>query len=87
MSILHDTLSVLPFVNVVQILFQQDLRSDSSQPVVDINVVPVLLGLQITGKGVNITVPDDGLEWTNADIRPRFVSVQRTCYVREFTTF
>jgi len=44
------------------------------QPVLDMNVVPVYFELQITGKGVNITVPDDGLDFLHPEIFPRFVS-------------
>lgn len=41
------------------------------------NVVPVYFKLGITGKHVNITVADDGLEWTHPDILPKFVSLER----------
>lgn len=40
------------------------------------NLVPVFFELAITGIGVNITVPDDGLEWTHPEILPKFVSVE-----------
>jgi len=54
--------------------FQQDLRTNAKDPVLDMNIVPVYFELGITGKGVNITVPDDGLEWTHPEILPKFVS-------------
>lgn len=54
--------------------FQQDLRSNEKDPVLDMNIVPVFYELKIIGKGVNITVPDDGLEWTHPEILPNFVS-------------
>lgn len=54
--------------------FQQDLRSNENDSVLDMNIVPVFYELEITGKGVNITVPDDGLEWTHPEIFPNFVS-------------
>lgn len=38
------------------------------------NIVPVFYELKITGKNVNITVPDDGLEWTHPEILPNFVN-------------
>lgn len=54
--------------------FQQDLRTNLKDPVLDMNIVPVFFKLKITGKGVNVTVPDDGLEWTHPEILPKFVS-------------
>lgn len=56
------------------ICFQQDYRTDANQPVLDMNIVPVWLKLGITGENVNITVPDDGLEWSHPEILPKFVS-------------
>lgn len=41
----------------------------------DMNIVPVYMELNITGANVNVTVPDDGLEWTHPDIQPKFVSL------------
>jgi len=52
--------------------YYQDRRKDPSKPVVDMNIVPVFYDLKITGEGVNITVPDDGLDWTHPEIRPSF---------------
>ncbi|XP_050520108.1 neuroendocrine convertase 1-like [Daktulosphaira vitifoliae] len=52
--------------------YLQDYRTDSSQPVRDMNVVPVFFELNITGAGVNITVPDDGLQYDHPDIAPQF---------------
>jgi len=54
--------------------FQQDLRTNEKESVLDMNIVPVFYDLKITGEGVNITVPDDGLEWTHPDILLNFVS-------------
>lgn len=45
-----------------------------SEPVLGMNIVPVFYDLKIIGTGVNITVPDDGLQWTHPDIAPKFVS-------------
>lgn len=39
------------------------------------NLVPVYYDLKITGKYVNVTVPDDGLEWTHPEIISNFVSL------------
>ncbi|KAE9538815.1 hypothetical protein AGLY_005397 [Aphis glycines] len=50
----------------------QDIRTNEKDPVLDMNIVPVFFELGITGHGVNITVPDDGLEWTHPDILPKF---------------
>eukprot|EP00102_Acyrthosiphon_pisum_P004013 XP_001947137.2 PREDICTED: neuroendocrine convertase 1 [Acyrthosiphon pisum] len=50
----------------------QDIRTNVKDPVLDMNIVPVFFELGITGKGVNITVPDDGLEWTHPEILPKF---------------
>lgn len=55
--------------------FQHDYRKDSSEPVRDLNVVPVYKELKITGYNVNITVPDDGIEYTHPEIFPRYVSL------------
>lgn len=38
------------------------------------NIVPVYFDLRITGKGVNVIVPDDGLDWRHLDIYPKYVS-------------
>lgn len=56
------------------IYFQQDFRKSTSEPVLDMNIVPVFYELNITGKNVNITVPDDGIEWTHPEILPNFVN-------------
>lgn len=54
--------------------FQQDTRTSSSLPKLDLHVIPVWKK-GITGKGVVITVLDDGLEWNHTDIYPNYVSV------------
>lgn len=56
--------------------FQQDLRTNINDPVLDMNIVPVFYELGITGKGVNVTVADDGLEWTHPEILLKFVSYE-----------
>ncbi|XP_007554353.1 neuroendocrine convertase 1 [Poecilia latipinna] len=47
--------------------YLQDTRSSSSLPKLDLHVIPVWQK-GITGKGVVITVLDDGLEWNHTDI-------------------
>lgn len=53
---------------------KQDTRTSSSLPKLDLHVIPVWKK-GITGKGVVITVLDDGLEWNHTDIYPNYVSV------------
>lgn len=53
-------------------LLQQDTRTSSSLPKLDLHVIPVWKK-GITGKGVVITVLDDGLEWNHTDIYPNYV--------------
>lgn len=53
-------------------VFQQDTRTSSSLPKLDLHVIPVWQK-GITGKGVVITVLDDGLEWNHTDIYPNYV--------------
>lgn len=60
---LHDE-SVCPL--------QQDTRTSSSLPKLDLHVIPVWQK-GITGKGVVITVLDDGLEWNHTDIYSNYV--------------
>lgn len=64
------------FYDVSQLytFFQQDYRTSDSQSVLGMNIVPVFYDLKITGAGVNITVPDDGIHWSHPDIAPKFVS-------------
>lgn len=52
--------------------FQQDTRTSSSLPKLDLHVIPVWQK-GITGKGVVITVLDDGLEWNHTDIYSNYV--------------
>uniref|UniRef100_A0A8C1Q1J9 Neuroendocrine convertase 1 n=1 Tax=Cyprinus carpio TaxID=7962 RepID=A0A8C1Q1J9_CYPCA len=51
--------------------FKQDTRTSSSLPKLDLHVIPVWKK-GITGKGVVITVLDDGLEWNHTDIYPNY---------------
>lgn len=53
-------------------LLQQDTRTSSSLPKLDLHVIPVWQK-GITGKGVVITVLDDGLEWNHTDIYSNYV--------------
>lgn len=53
-------------------IFQQDTRTSSSLPKLDLHVIPVWQK-GITGKGVVITVLDDGLEWNHTDIYSNYV--------------
>lgn len=53
-------------------LFKQDTRTSASLPKLDLHVIPVWRKA-ITGKGVVITVLDDGLEWNHTDIYPNYV--------------
>jgi hypothetical protein len=39
------------------------------------NTVPIYFEFNITGTGVNVTVPDDGLEYTHPEIKENFVSL------------
>lgn len=54
------------------LFFQQDTRTSSSLPKLDLHVIPVWQK-GITGKGVVITVLDDGLEWNHTDIYSNYV--------------
>ena len=56
----------------VHFVFQQDTRTSSSLPKLDLHVIPVWQK-GITGKGVVITVLDDGLEWNHTDIYSNYV--------------
>ncbi|XP_021424322.2 neuroendocrine convertase 1 [Oncorhynchus mykiss] len=51
--------------------YLQDTRTSSSLPKLDLHVIPVWRK-GITGKGVVITVLDDGLEWNHTDIYPNY---------------
>uniref|UniRef100_A0A8C1LGS2 Neuroendocrine convertase 1 n=1 Tax=Cyprinus carpio TaxID=7962 RepID=A0A8C1LGS2_CYPCA len=51
--------------------YLQDTRMSSSLPKLDLHVIPVWKK-GITGKGVVITVLDDGLEWNHTDIYPNY---------------
>lgn len=70
----YDTIA-LPETLRLQFLalfFQQDTRTSSSLPKLDLHVIPVWQK-GITGKGVVITVLDDGLEWNHTDIYSNYV--------------
>lgn len=62
----------LKFVGLFCVFFQQDTRTSSSLPKLDLHVIPVWQK-GITGKGVVITVLDDGLEWNHTDIYSNYV--------------
>uniref|UniRef100_A0A8B9LNB5 Neuroendocrine convertase 1 n=1 Tax=Astyanax mexicanus TaxID=7994 RepID=A0A8B9LNB5_ASTMX len=51
--------------------YLQDTRTSPSLPKLDLHVIPVWKK-GITGKGVVITVLDDGLEWNHTDIYPNY---------------
>uniref|UniRef100_A0A8C7VHQ4 Neuroendocrine convertase 1 n=1 Tax=Oncorhynchus mykiss TaxID=8022 RepID=A0A8C7VHQ4_ONCMY len=51
--------------------YLQDTRTSSSLPKLDLHVIPVWKK-GFTGKGVVITVLDDGLEWNHTDIYPNY---------------
>ncbi|XP_036384685.1 neuroendocrine convertase 1 [Megalops cyprinoides] len=51
--------------------YLQDTRTNPSLPKLDLHVIPVWKK-GITGKGVVITVLDDGLEWNHTDIYPNY---------------
>lgn len=53
---------------------QQDTRITPSLPKLDLHVIPVWQK-GFTGKGVVITVLDDGLEWNHTDIYANYVSL------------
>lgn len=55
--------------------YLQDTRSRNGLPKLDLNVLPVYQR-GITGKGVRVTVLDDGLEYTHDDILPNYVRLK-----------
>ncbi|KAJ7405328.1 Neuroendocrine convertase 1 [Pitangus sulphuratus] len=55
--------------------YLQDTRINPSLPKLDLHVIPVWQK-GITGKGVVITVLDDGLEWNHTDIYANYVSLR-----------
>lgn len=59
---------------VIHSVPQQDTRITPSLPKLDLHVIPVWQK-GITGKGVVITVLDDGLEWNHTDIYSNYVSL------------
>lgn len=59
---------------VFAFLNQQDTRMTAALPKLDLHVIPVWQR-GITGKGVVITVLDDGLEWNHTDIYANYVSL------------
>lgn len=67
-----DFFFFLMCVHLSLCLLQQDTRTSSSLPKLDLHVIPVWQK-GITGKGVVITVLDDGLEWNHTDIYSNYV--------------
>lgn len=59
---------------VIHSVTQQDTRITPSLPKLDLHVIPVWQK-GITGRGVVITVLDDGLEWNHTDIYANYVSL------------
>ncbi|XP_048450873.1 neuroendocrine convertase 1 isoform X1 [Rhincodon typus] len=51
--------------------YLQDTRTSSSLPKLDLHVIPVWKK-GITGKGIVLTVLDDGLEWNHTDIQANY---------------
>ncbi|XP_074651716.1 neuroendocrine convertase 1-like [Tubulanus polymorphus] len=51
--------------------YLRDTRSRSSLPKLDLHVIPVW-NHNITGRGVVVTILDDGLEWNHTDIFPNY---------------
>lgn len=54
--------------------FQQDTRSRFDLPKLDLNVLPVYKQ-GITGKGVRISILDDGIEYTHDDLKNNYVRI------------
>lgn len=69
----HFAASKSWFYQFFVFLYQQDTRMTAALPKLDLHVIPVWQK-GITGKGVVITVLDDGLEWNHTDIYENYVS-------------
>lgn len=54
--------------------FQQDTRTVRDLPRLDLNVLPVY-ALGYNGKGVRVSVLDDGIEHNHTDLRLNYVSL------------
>ncbi|XP_026676352.1 neuroendocrine convertase 1-like [Diaphorina citri] len=52
--------------------YMQDCRSSNTSTRIDFNVVPVYQELNITGRGVNIIVLDDGIDYGHEDLAASF---------------
>ncbi|KAL1453651.1 hypothetical protein WDU94_009975 [Cyamophila willieti] len=57
--------------------YVQDYRKDRELPVKDLNVVPVYSYYRLSGRGIRIVIPDDGLEHTHEDLKPNYIMVTR----------
>lgn len=57
---------------------QQDTRTRSDLPKLDLNVLPVYRA-GITGKNIRISILDDGLEHTHYDLSDNYVRIE---YIR-----
>lgn len=55
-------------------VIQRDTRTRLDLPKLDLNVLPVYKA-GITGRGIRITILDDGLEYTHDDLSPNYVSL------------
>lgn len=55
-------------------IFQQDTRTYPNLPKLDLHVLPCY-DLGITGKGVRVSILDDGIEYTHQDLRDNYVSI------------
>lgn len=55
------------------VFLQQDTRTRRDLPKLDLNVLPVYRA-GITGKGVRVTILDDGIEYTHDDLKNNYVS-------------
>lgn len=55
---------------------QRDTRTRLDLPKLDLNVLPVYKA-GITGRGIRITILDDGLEYTHDDLSPNYVSLEK----------
>lgn len=52
---------------------QQDTRTRTSLPRLDLNVLPVF-DMGVTGKGINVVILDDGIEHSHTDLIDNYVS-------------
>lgn len=59
---------------------QQDTRTRIDLPKLDLNVLPVYRA-GITGKGVRVTILDDGIEYTHDDLNKNYVSIFKSIFL------